>query len=92
MWREEIGVVQRQMAGAWSKVLGLEMLSAAFLLFSDLDSYLVDSQSGFPLQSFESFSFHSSIQVSSKAHSFSPYALGFLYPYSFFVVFILFLL
>lgn len=55
MWREEIGVVQRQMAGAWSKVLGLEMLSAAFLLFSDLDSYRIDSQSGFPLQSFESF-------------------------------------
>lgn len=31
-------MVQRQMAGAWTKVLGLEMLSAGFLLFSDLDS------------------------------------------------------
>lgn len=57
MWREEIGVVQRQMAGDWTKVLVLQMLSAASLLFRDLDSYLVDSQSGLPRQSFESFPF-----------------------------------
>ena len=36
MWGHEMGVVQREMAGAWTKFFRLEVLSRAFLLFGDL--------------------------------------------------------